>query len=72
MVKKFPPAPADWMTVSLIASRELWLGAMGAAMTAAPARASSAETYPRRRRFLARSSGEVVNAVDHGFGEADQ
>ena len=62
IVKKLPPAPAVWMTVSLMASREAFRGAMGEAMTAAPARASSAVTNPSRCSSFEWSSGDAVNA----------
>ena len=63
IVKKFPPGPAVDSTVSLMASREAALGAMGAAMTAAPARASSAETYPSRCRSFDLSSADFEPAT---------
>jgi hypothetical protein len=42
--KKFPPAPPAERMISRAAARECAYGAVGAAMTAAPARVSSAET----------------------------
>lgn len=48
MRKKFPPAPPVEVMISRAAARERAYGAVGAAMTAAPARVNSAETKAMR------------------------
>lgn len=62
--KKLPPDPPVWSTVSRAACLERSYGAMGAAMTAAPALASSADTKAMRCTFLCLSSGEKPSSIE--------